>query len=152
MEGQAGVADGVPDVAEGFGFDALVEGVQVGGLAGGDGDDDLGGGGVTDDPGPGRVHAMVGADFPGSAPRRSHHRASATLVAGQSASGGSLSRVGGGHFRRKREAPLIVREARHNSGAIPGPRPHCVPLTCSVSAWSRRRGTVAASSRSVYSH
>ena len=50
--------------AEGFGFDALVEGAQVGGLAGGDGDDDFGGGGVTDDPAPGGVHAVVGADFP----------------------------------------------------------------------------------------
>src|SRR6185437_6878111 len=64
LNGQAGVADGVPDVAKGFGFDALVEGAQVGGLAGGDGDDDFGGGGVSDDPGPGGVHAVVGADFP----------------------------------------------------------------------------------------
>ena len=63
LNGQAGVADGVR-LAKGFGFDALVEGAQVGGLAGGDGDDDFGGGGVTDDPGPGGVHAMVGADFP----------------------------------------------------------------------------------------
>jgi EVE domain len=30
-------------------------------------------------------------------------------VSGQSASGGSMSRVAGGHFRRKREAPLILR-------------------------------------------
>jgi hypothetical protein len=32
-----------------------------------------------------------------------------------------MSRVAECHFRRKREAPLILREARHNSGAIPGP-------------------------------
>jgi hypothetical protein len=31
------------------------------------------------------------------------------LVSGQSASGGSVSRVAEGHFRRKREAPLILR-------------------------------------------
>jgi hypothetical protein len=51
LDGQAGVADGVAHVAEGFGFEALVESAQIGGLAGGNGDDDFGVGCVTDDPG-----------------------------------------------------------------------------------------------------
>ena len=41
-------------------------------------------------------------------------------VSGQSASGGSVSRVAGGHFRRRREAPLIVR-GKHVTIQRPSP-------------------------------
>ena len=49
------------------------------------------------------------------------------LVSGQSASGGSMSRVAKGHFRRKREAPFDI-EGKHV--IIQGPSP---ALTSSVS-------------------
>jgi hypothetical protein len=52
-------------VGEGLGLDPLVEGVQVGGLAGGDGEDDLRVVGVADDPAADGLDAVVGADFPG---------------------------------------------------------------------------------------
>ena len=42
-------------------------------------------------------------------PRILERLAAWPLVSGQSASGGSMSRVAEGHFRRKREAPLILR-------------------------------------------
>jgi hypothetical protein len=42
-------------------------------------------------------------------PRTLARLAAWPLVSGQSASGGSMSRVAKGHFRRKREAPLILR-------------------------------------------
>jgi hypothetical protein len=50
-------------------------------------------------------------------------RAAWPLVAGQSASGGSMSRVAGGHFRRKRAAPLILRGSTSQCRAIPGAEP-----------------------------
>src|SRR6476646_1362899 len=42
-------------------------------------------------------------------PRTLARLAAWPLVSGQSASGGSMSRVAEGHFRGKREAPLILR-------------------------------------------
>ena len=45
----------------------------------------------------------------GDGPRILARLAAWPLVSGQSASGGSMSRVAKGHFRRKREAPLILR-------------------------------------------
>ncbi len=45
------------------------------------------------------------------------------LVSGQSASGGSMSRVAEGHFRRKREVPLILRGSTSQFRGHPGPGP-----------------------------
>ena len=114
LDGQAGVADGVADVAESFGFDALVEGAQVGGLAGGDGDDDFGVAGVADDPGPGGVHAVVGADFPGHrAGERGGPQDRGPLVGGDG-DGDVAGPVGGdeqGHDPAQREQ-VITRQSR----------------------------------------
>jgi len=63
------------------------------------------------------------------------------LAPGQSASGGSVSRVAEGHFRRKREAPLIVRGSTSQSRGHPRRRaqPHPIaPWACATSAPSHR--------------
>ena len=55
----------LPGVSEGFVFDAAVQGGQVGGLAGNDGENDFGVAAVADYPALGGVDAVVGLDFSG---------------------------------------------------------------------------------------
>ena len=62
-------------------FDALVQGMQIGGLARGDGEHDVRVTGVADEPAPRGLDTVIGPDFPGERPRphRSRPRA-ATLT------------------------------------------------------------------------
>jgi hypothetical protein len=65
LDRQVRLAERLAGVGEGLGFDALVEGVQVRSLAGGDGEDDFRVVGVADNPAADGVHAVVGADLAG---------------------------------------------------------------------------------------
>ena len=59
------LAECLPGVSEGFGFDAAVQRGQVGCLLGRDGDHDLWVAGVADDPALNILNVVVGSDFPG---------------------------------------------------------------------------------------
>ena len=63
LDGEVGFAGGVAGVGEGFGFDALVQGLQVGRGSGGDVEDDFGVAAVADDAAGRRVDAAVGGDL-----------------------------------------------------------------------------------------
>src|ERR1700684_144116 len=64
-DGQVFFVQCLPGMSECFSLDALVEGMQVGALPGGDLENELGGGAIADDPAVGVVHTAVGADFTG---------------------------------------------------------------------------------------
>ena len=65
MDRQISFPQCLPNMGKSFGFYAAVQGVQVGRLAGGDGDHNFRCAGVADDPAPGSIDAVVGPDFPG---------------------------------------------------------------------------------------
>src|ERR1700735_1950970 len=62
--GQVFFVQCLPGMSECFSLDALVEGVQVSALPGGDLENELGGRAISDDPAVSIVHTVVGADFP----------------------------------------------------------------------------------------
>jgi hypothetical protein len=118
-------------VGEGLGLDPLVEGVQVGRLAGGDGEDDLRVVDVADDPAADGLDAVVGTDFPGQGVGQCGRKQDRGSLVGGDGDGNVVGPVGGDKQGRDPQQRGQDDDQAEAGGGVPHP-----PVEADVSAYT----------------